>query len=275
MSRNDPVWQPLLQILGNTWSPHVDCNMSRGLGTAWNRSPVPQNANLAKPLNKEKKSRTRHYSSFNALTNGRAKTFRVCTPWPTRASAGISELASWVFATNTNAVCISQPPRWQIGLSINLLQRELLGKIQHHIRFFCAGPVQELRTVDCPLSLLGGKLNLIVIRACHVSLFDFQRLEHVCLQTAIRRHSAGACFVLNVLGPQFLGQRRAQAYQALPLLEFCGPIHLLMNFWVCRHAHLLGPIKRSAIQRCCHPQRNHISCTLGNAVHQLYSFKLM
>ena len=42
------------------------------------------------------------------------------------------------------------PP--QISLSCNSIPRQLLGKCQHHTRFFSAGPFQELCTVDCPLS---------------------------------------------------------------------------------------------------------------------------
>jgi len=41
------------------------------------------------------------------------------------------------------------PP--QISLSCNSIPRHLLGKCQHHTRFFSAGPFQELCTIDCPL----------------------------------------------------------------------------------------------------------------------------
>jgi len=41
------------------------------------------------------------------------------------------------------------PP--QISLSCNFIPRQLLGKCQRHIRFFSAGPFQELCTVDCAL----------------------------------------------------------------------------------------------------------------------------
>jgi len=80
-------------------------------------------------------------------------------------------------------VNVHLPP--QIGLSIKPLPREVLGKSQQHKRVFFADAVQELRTVDCSLLLLGQKLDLINIWACHVSLIDFQRLEHVYLKIAI------------------------------------------------------------------------------------------
>jgi len=41
------------------------------------------------------------------------------------------------------------PP--QISLSCYSIPRQLLGKCQHHTRFFSAGPFQEVCTVDCPL----------------------------------------------------------------------------------------------------------------------------
>ena len=41
------------------------------------------------------------------------------------------------------------PP--QISLSCSSIPRHLLGKCQHHTRFFSAVPFQELCTVDCPL----------------------------------------------------------------------------------------------------------------------------
>jgi len=46
---------------------------------------------------------------------------------------------------------------------------------------------EELRTDDCPLPLLGEKLNLIATWARYVQvlLFDFQRLKNVCLKIAI------------------------------------------------------------------------------------------
>jgi len=152
------------------------------------------------------------------------------------------------------------PP--QISLSFDSIPRELLAKCQHCTRFIAAGPFQELCTVDCPLPFLGEKWPLLLCRAYHVSLFDFQRLEHVFLKTAIGHHCAGAGLDHYVLGPQSLSQRRA--LHALPLLEFCGPALLLTSLGIHFHARLPDPIIWSAIQLCCQPrqpQRCHISCT--------------
>jgi len=41
------------------------------------------------------------------------------------------------------------PP--QISLTCSSIPRQLLGKCQHHTRFFSAGSLQELCTLDCPL----------------------------------------------------------------------------------------------------------------------------
>jgi len=76
----------------------------------------------------------------------------------------------------------------QISLSCNSIPRQLLGKCQHRTRCLSAGLFQELCMVDCSLPLLGGKWLLFLCLAYHVSLFDFERLEHVFLKTAIGHH---------------------------------------------------------------------------------------
>ena len=78
----------------------------------------------------------------------------------------------------------------QFGLSINSLPRGVLGKSQQRRRFFL--PAQELsRYSRFPPATAGEKLHFIAARAMwvlHILIFhdDFQRLEHFCLNTAIR-----------------------------------------------------------------------------------------
>ena len=144
------------------------------------------------------------------------------------------------------------PP--QISLSFNSVPRGPLGKCNISLVFSVLALCK-----NCARSIVEEKWFLLVIWAYQVSLFDFQRLEHVFLKTAIGRHCAGAGLYLYVLGPQSLSQRRA--FHTLPLLEVCRPTHLFTNLGVQCHARFSGPIKWSAIRPCCQPERCLVSCT--------------
>jgi len=99
------------------------------------------------------------------------------------------------------------PP--QFGLSSNPLTRGVLCESQQDRGFGLASPGQELRTVDGPLPLYGVKLRLAVTWAFHVLLFDIQRLDHVCFQTAIVCCCATTLLLEYILSPQFLSTNRA------------------------------------------------------------------